>query len=286
VMALHRMGLRVGMDVVYNHTFASGQERGSVLDRIVPGYYHRLDATGLVETSTCCANTATEHAMMARLMIDSAELWVRHYRIDSFRFDLMGHQPRAAMEALQQRVNAAAGRHVQLFGEGWNFGEVADGARFVQASQLSLGGSGIGTFSDRARDALRGGSPGDSGRDRIARQGWLNGLGYAPNELTAGDDPAQAREALLRAADLVRAGLAGTLRDYVLDTVDGPRPLHAVDYSGQPAGYAHSPDEVVNYVENHDNETLYDLNAYRLPLDTPAAERARVQVLGMATTAL
>ena len=286
VMALHRMGLRVGMDVVYNHTFASGQERGSVLDRIVPGYYHRLDATGVVETSTCCANTATEHAMMARLMIDSAELWVRHYRIDSFRFDLMGHQPRAAMEVLQQRVNAAAGRHVQLFGEGWNFGEVADGARFVQASQLSLGGTGIGTFSDRARDALRGGSPGDSGRDRIARQGWLNGLGYAPNELTAGDDPAQARVALLRAADLVRAGLAGTLRDYVLDTVDGPRPLHAVDYNGQPAGYAYSPDEVVNYVENHDNETLYDLNAYRLPLDTPAAERARVQVLGMATTAL
>lgn len=286
VMALHRMGLRVGMDVVYNHTFASGQARGSVLDRIVPGYYHRLDAAGVVETSTCCANTATEHAMMARLMIDSAELWVRHYRIDSFRFDLMGHQPRAAMETLQQRVNAAAGRHVQLFGEGWNFGEVADGARFVQASQLSLGGSGIGTFSDRARDALRGGSPGDSGRDRIARQGWLNGLGYAPNELTAGDDPAQARAALVRAADLVRAGLAGTLRDYVLDTVDGPRPLHAVDYNGQPAGYAHSPGEVVNYVENHDNETLYDLNAYRLPLDTPAAERARVQVLGMATTAL
>src|SRR5690606_21069883 len=213
-------------------------------------------------------------------------LWVRHYRIDSFRFDLMGHQPRAAMEVLQQRVNAAAGRHVPLIGEGWNFGEVADGARFVQASQLSLGGSGIGTFSDRARDALRGGSPGDSGRDRIARQGWLNGLGYAPNELTAGDDPAQARAALVRAADLVRAGLAGTLRDYVLDTVDGPRPLHAVDYNGQPAGYAHSPGEVVNSVEHQDNETLYDLNAYRLPLDTPAAERARVQVLGMATTAL
>ncbi len=286
VMALHRMGLRVGMDVVYNHTFASGQERGSVLDRIVPGYYHRLDANGTVETSTCCANTATEHAMMARLMIDSAELWVRHYRIDSFRFDLMGHQPRAAMEDLQRRVNAAAGRHVPLIGEGWNFGEVADGARFVQASQLSLGGSGIGTFSDRGRDALRGGGPGDSGRDRIARQGWLNGLGYAPNSVTAGDDPAQARAGLLRAADLVRAGLAGTVRDYVLDTVDGPRPLHAVDYNGQPAGYAHAPGEVVNYVENHDNETLYDLNAYRLPQDTPAAERARVQVLGMATTAL
>jgi len=286
VMALHALGLRVGMDVVYNHTYAAGQDPGSVLDRIVPGYYHRLDASGTVETSTCCSNTATEHAMMARLMIDSAGLWVRHYRIDSFRFDLMGHQPRAAMEALQRRVDAVAGRHVPLIGEGWNFGEVADGARFVQASQLSLGGSGIGTFSDRARDALRGGGPGDSGRDKLARQGWLNGLGYAPNEATAGDDPAASRAALLRAADLVRAGLAGTLRDYVLDTVDGPRPLHEVDYNGQPAGYAHAPGEVVNYVENHDNETLYDLNAYRLPAGTPASERARVQVLGMATTAL
>jgi len=284
VMALHALGLRVGMDVVYNHTFAAGQDERSVLDRIVPGYYHRLDAAGRIERSTCCENTATEHMMMARLMIDSAQLWVRQYRIDSFRFDLMGHQPRAAMEALQQRVDAAAGRHVQLIGEGWNFGEVADGARFVQASQLSLGGSGIGTFSDRGRDALRGGSPGDSGADKVARQGYLNGLVYAPNELA---DPALGRTDLLRAADLVRVGLAGTLRDYVLTTADGSaRPLREIDYNGQPAGYAGAPGEVVNYVENHDNETLFDLNAFRLPRDTTAHDRARVQVLGMAFTAL
>ena len=81
---------------------------------------------------------------MAKLMIDSAVTWVREYRIDSFRFDLMGHQPRAAIEELQRRVDDAAGRPVLLLGEGWNFGEVADGARFVQASQLSLNGSGIG----------------------------------------------------------------------------------------------------------------------------------------------
>ncbi|UUZ52889.1 hypothetical protein LP419_27565 [Massilia sp. H-1] len=93
--------------------------------------------------------------MMEKLMVDSAELWTRHYRIDSFRFDLMGHQPRAAMEHLQARVNRAAGRHVNLIGEGWNFGEVESGARFVQASQLSLNGSGIGTFSDRARPCAR-----------------------------------------------------------------------------------------------------------------------------------
>ena len=285
VMALHALGLRVGMDVVYNHTYAAGQDEESVLDRIVPGYYHRLDAAGNIERSTCCESTATEHLMMARLMIDSAESWVRHYRIDSFRFDLMGHQPRAAMEALQRRVDAAAGRRVPLIGEGWNFGEVADGARFVQAAQLSLAGSGIGSFSDRARDALRGGA-GD-GRDKVTRQGWLNGLGYAPNAETAGDDPAAARRALLHAADLVRTGLAGTLRDYVLATADGiTAPLRELDYQGQPAGYAAAPGEVVNYVENHDNETLYDLNAYRLPQDTSSEDRARVQLLGMATTAL
>lgn len=283
VMALHALGLRVGMDVVYNHTFVSGQDPRSVLDRIVPGYYHRLDAAGRVEQSTCCENTATEHAMMARLMIDSAELWVRHYRIDSFRFDLMGHQPRAAMEALQRRVDAAAGRPVQLIGEGWNFGEVADGARFVQASQLSLAGSGIGSFSDRARDALRGGGPGDSPAEKASRQGWLNGLVYAPN---ADADPALGRAALLAAADLVRVGLAGSLRDYVLTSADGrERPLHAIDYNGQPAGYAAAPGEAVNYVENHDNETLYDLNAWKLPLETSSEDRARVQLLGMASTA-
>ena len=154
VQAPHRAGLRVGMDVVYNHTSASGQHAQSVLDRVVPGYYHRLNALGQVEKSTCCDNTATENLMMARLMIDSAVLWAREYRIDSFRFDLMGHQPLAAMQRLQTAVNQATGRRIDLIGEGWNFGEVKDGARFVQASQLSLNGSGIGTFSDRARDRL------------------------------------------------------------------------------------------------------------------------------------
>src|SRR5690606_4598578 len=139
-----------------------------------------------VETSTCCANTATEHMMMAKLMVDTAVRWARDYHVDSFRFDLMGHQPREAMEALQARVDAEAGHRINLIGEGWNFGEVADGARFIQASQLSLADSGIGTFSDRARDALRGGSAADSGQALVRGQGWLNGLSYAPNAM-AGD---------------------------------------------------------------------------------------------------
>ncbi|WP_426190074.1 alpha-1,6-glucosidase domain-containing protein [Massilia sp. DWR3-1-1] len=282
VANLHAIGLRVGMDVVYNHTYRAGQHPRSVLDRIVPGYYHRLDAAGAVAQSTCCDNTATENAMMGKLMIDSVLLWATQYRIDSFRFDLMGHQPRAVMEQLQARVDAAVGHPVQLIGEGWNFGEVENGARFVQAAQLSLGGSGIGSFSDRGRDAVRGGAAGDSGARLISEQGFINGLVTDPNAL-GGGHPASA---LARAADLVKVGLAGTLRDYRLRTWDGAdRTLGEIDYNGQPAGYALAPGEAVNYVENHDNQTLYDINAFKLPRATSAAERARVQMLGAAIVA-
>ncbi len=282
VMALHAAGLRVGMDVVYNHTTTSGQQASSVLDRIVPGYYQRLDAKGVVERSTCCDNTATEHMMMARLMIDSAELWATQYGIDSFRFDLMGHQPRSVMEVLGERVDAATGRRINLIGEGWNFGEVVDGARFVQASQLALNGSGIGTFSDRARDALRGGGPSDSGLALVQQQGYLNGLVYDRNA-HASDRP---MADLMRAGDLVRVGLAGSIRDFPLLSHEGtPTTLEKIDYAGQPAGYASEPAEVVNYVENHDNQTLFDNNVYKLPQGTSSEDRARVQVLGLALNA-
>ncbi|QTN29382.1 DUF3372 domain-containing protein [Rhodoferax sp. AJA081-3] len=281
VMALHAADLRVGMDVVYNHTSASGQHAQSVLDRIVPGYYHRLDANGGIERSTCCDNTATENTMMGKLMVDSAVLWAKQYRIDSFRFDLMAHQPRAVMEALQARVNKATGRHVNLIGEGWNFGEVANGARFVQASQLSLNGSGIGTFSDRARDAVRGGSAGDNGEALIRSQGYTNGMVYGRNVLSTAT-----QQDLLRTADMVRVGLAGSIRNFEMLTHTGQRKkLSEIDYAGQPAGYTSEPSEVVNYVENHDNQTLYDNNIFKLPVGTSTEDRARVQVLAMAINA-
>ncbi len=280
VMALHHAGLRVGMDVVYNHTSASGQKPQSVLDRIVPGYYHRLNAKGEVEQSTCCDNTATEHLMMAKLMRDSVLLWARHYAIDSFRFDLMGHQPKAAMVELKAALRHAVGRDVQLIGEGWNFGEVADGARFEQASQLALGGTGIGTFSDRARDAVRGGGPSDQGQALLANQGYINGLVYDRNPHAKPDRPPGD---LLRTADMVRVGLAGSVRDYPLTTHSGAvKRLHEIDYNGQSAGYAREPAEVVNYVENHDNQTLFDINAFKLPPATSREDRARVQMLGAA----
>jgi hypothetical protein len=118
VQSLNQAGLRVGMDVVFNHTTASGENDHSVLDEVVPGYYHRLDAAGNVLRDSCCDDTATENMMMGRLMTDSVVTWARDYHVSSFRFDIMGLQPRDTMVALQARVDAAVGRHVELIGEG------------------------------------------------------------------------------------------------------------------------------------------------------------------------
>jgi len=283
VLGLHRAGLRVGMDVVYNHTSASGQHPQSVLDRIVPGYYQRLNLQGEVERSTCCDNTATEHRMMDKLMSDSVLLWAQHYRIDSFRFDLMGHQPREAMVRMQQRVQQATGRRIDFIGEGWNFGEIKDGARFVQASQLSLNGTGIGTFNDRLRDAVRGGSASDNAQRIRAEQGVVSGLVLHPNDAA----PPRKMDVLLRANDQVRAGLAGSLRSFRLHSASGQTvALQDIPYGDQPTGYVLEPAEVVNYVENHDNLTLYDSLAFKLPRQTSSAERARVQTLASALVAL
>jgi len=283
VMALHAAGLRVGMDVVYNHTTASGQSTKSVLDRIVPGYYHRLDELGRVTNSTCCDNTATENLMMAKLMSDSVVTWARDYKISSLRFDIMGHQPRSVMEAMKARVRTVTGREVQFIGEGWNFGEVVDGARFVQASLYSLNGSGIGTFNPYVRDAVRGGSPFDSGNSLVSNQGWVNGLFYDPNPLAPST---VSRNDLMWQGDLIKSALAGSIRSYTLTTHwDASLRLEQLSVGGSPAGYVLDPSEVVNYVENHDNTTLFDNHAFKLPAGTSREDRARVQHLSSAIVA-
>ena len=173
------------MDVVYNHTVAAGTDPHSVLDQIVPGYYHRLLDDGTVADSTCCANTAPEHAMMGKLVVDSVVPWAKQYKVDGFRFDLMGHHPkanilavRAALDRLTRRATASTARAILIYGEGWNFGEVADDARFVQATQPNMAGTGIGTFNDRLRDAVRGG--GAVRRATRASQGFASGPVHRP----------------------------------------------------------------------------------------------------------
>lgn len=284
VQALSESGLRVVMDVVYNHTNSSGQSARSVLDKVVPGYYHRLDDKGQVTNSTCCHNTATEHAMMEKLMIDSLKIWATEYKVDGFRFDLMGHHMvsnmqnvKNALTALTEEADGVDGSSIYLYGEGWNFGEVADGARGENATQLHVGGLGIGTFNDRIRDAARGGGPFDEGSN-LKLQGFINGLGYDANDLNQGD----ANGKLLLHMDQIRVGLAANLADYSLidrtgNTVTGAQ----VDYNGAPTGYTQDPQEHIIYVSAHDNQTLFDVIQYKAPLSATTAERARMQNMGL-----
>lgn len=300
VGALHKNGLQVVQDVVYNHTAAAGQAEKSVLDKVVPGYYQRLSATGGVETSTCCSNVATENAFAEKLMVDSVVTWATQYKIDGFRFDLMGHHSkanmlavRAALDELTVAEHGVDGSAIYLYGEGWNFGEVADNARFEQATQGQLGGTGIGTFSDRLRDAVHGGSPVDG--SSTFTQGYGTGLGTDPNgrEASTGNadsvndgSPDELADLALQ-SDLVRLGLAGNLRDFTFVTSAGAEQRgDEIDYRGAPAGYADSPEEVITYVDAHDNETLFDLLTLKLPVATSMADRVRMNTLSLATTAL
>ena len=291
VGALHDLGLQVVLDQVYNHTAACGQDPRSVLDRVVPGYYHRLDAVGQVTSSTCCANTATENALCARLMVDSVVRWARWYRVDGFRFDLMGHHPRAVMEQVRAALDELTleadgvdGRSIYLYGEGWNFGEVAGNALFVQATQGQLDGTGIGAFNDRLRDAVHGGGAFDP--DHRVFQGFGTGLLTQPSGLDHRGWHEQSAD-LAHRTDLVRLGLAGNLKDYVMTISDGSvrRGIDLI-HNGAPAAFASHPQENVNYVDAHDNETLYDLLAYKLPQGMPVAERVRMNTVCLATVAL
>lgn len=287
----HQMGLQVVLDQVYNHTAASGQDDKSVLDQVVPGYYQRLNLVGDVENSTCCSNIATEHAMAQKLMVDSTVLWARQYRVDGFRFDLMGHHSRenmlAVREALDQLTLAedgVDGASMYLYGEGWNFGEVADDARFDQATQGGLDGTSIGSFNDRLRDAVHGGSPFDT--DKRTAQGFGNGLVTMPNGYATASEEEQLAD-LRHRTDLIRLGLAGNLSDYELLASSGEVTRgDALDYNGAPAGFATRPEESVNYVDAHDNEALYDINVWKLPQDADMDTRVRMNTLSLATVAL
>ena len=291
VGGLHSIGMQVVLDQVYNHTPAAGQSASSVLDRVVPGYYQRLNASGGVETSTCCSNVATENAMSEHLMIDSMIHWAKYYHVDGFRFDLMGHHPAAEMKRAKEALKSLTlekdgvdGSRLYIYGEGWNFGEVANNALFTQATQGQLDGTGIGAFNDRLRDAVHGGGPFDE--DHRVFQGFGSGAFSDFNGLDTRSE-AERRADYLHRVDLVKLGLAGNLKDYTLTTYDGKTVSGAqLDYNGQGAGFASQPAENVNYVDAHDNETLFDLITYKMPADAPMENRVRMSLISQASVAL
>jgi pullulanase-type alpha-1,6-glucosidase len=224
-------------------------------------------------------------------MVDAVVLWARDYKVDGFRFDLMGHHSldnmlavREALDDLTVRRDGVDGSRVTIYGEGWNFGEVANDARFVQARQGNLDGTGIATFSDRLRDAARGGGPFD---DDPRIQGIASGLVTMPNGSPANGSDEEQLARLLRYHDTVKVGLAGNLRDYVFVGADGTEITgEQVDYNGSPAGYASDPDEIVTYVDAHDNETIWDALTYKLPPGTPMDQRVRLNTVALALPAL
>ena len=291
VQAMHEAGLRVVLDVVYNHTAAAGQAEHSVLDKVVPGYYQRLDASGKVTTDSCCADTAPEHAMMNRLVVDSVTTWAREYKVDGFRFDLMGLDPKSTMLDVQAALrkmtpdsDGVDGKNIFLYGEGWNFGAVANNARFEQASQLNMAGTGIATFDDRVRDAVRGGNYQLSS---APQQGFGSGLFTDPNGSADNGTPEEQKARLLHQMDQIKVALTGNLAGYSFTDSSGKSVTGAgVDYNGSPTGYAAKPGESVEYVDAHDNADLFDALAFKLPATTSPADRARMQALGLSLTAL
>ena len=300
-MSLAEVGLHLAMDVVYNHSYASGLAPFSVLDKVVPGYYHRLDPlSGAVERSSCCENTASERVMMEKLMIDTLKRWNEAYHVDAFRFDLMGLHFKKNM----QHIQAALGPEVYIFGEGWSMGELASDVRqTLSARQINLAGTGLGSFNDRFRDAVRGGGPFDCGV-QLYQQSPVNGLAFDDNgrggllspkpgavctdALTYEDaGPTEKNRLLLLLQDRLRLGLAATLRDYTLiDSAHQAVKGAEIDYYGQAAGYAAEPREIINYIENHDNQTFWDISQLKLPYQLTLAERVRVHNLGLSLNML
>ncbi|GLT70173.1 hypothetical protein SLA2020_422700 [Shorea laevis] len=291
VQGLNRIGLRVVLDVVYNHLQANGPfDENCVLDKIVPGYYLRRDTDGLIQNSTCMNNTASEHYMVDRLIVDDLLNWAINYKVDGFRFDLMGHimkstmvKAKNALYHLTKERDGVDGSKIYIYGEGWDFGEVANNGRGINASQLNLYGTRIGSFNDRIRDAMLGGSPfGDP-----LQQGFITGLLLQPNDH---DHGTKADEELMLASamDHIQLGLAANLRDFVHTDSQGKeaKGSEVLTYGGTPVSYASCPTETINYVSAHDNETLFDIVSLKTPMGISVDERCRINHLATSIIAL
>lgn len=165
IQALHNAGIGVIMDVVYNHTYTSD----SWLQRTVPNYYYRMNNDGTFSNGSGCSNdTASEHLMFRKYMIDSVTYWASEYHIDGFRFDLMGLHDVTTMNSIRTALDNlyadGSGSQILMYGEAWDMATKCDEGT-VLASQKNLKqlSDRIGAFDDTIRDAIKGSTGGTDG---------------------------------------------------------------------------------------------------------------------------
>jgi pullulanase len=186
VQALHKAGIRVVMDVVYNHTY---RETDGPFDPLVSGYYYRTTGTGALSDGSACGNeVASERPMVRKYIIDSCLYWAREYHVDGFRFDLMALIDKTTMEQAARELRTRVDPGILIYGEPWQAG----GSVLPIDHQTKTGAQknlGIAVFNDRIRAAIKGGSDDDS-RGFVTGQGGLEegivrGLEGSVNDFTA-----------------------------------------------------------------------------------------------------
>ncbi len=220
VQSLHNQGIRVIMDVVYNHMYDAS---AFAFENLVPGYYFRMNPDGTFSDGAGCGNeTASDHTMMRKFMIESLKYWAQEYRIDGFRFDLMGLHDIETMNLIAEELHAIDPT-IFLYGEGWTAGDTPlpeeDRAVKAHASQLK----GVAVFSDDIRDAIRG--------------PWWES--EAPGFMAG------------------QKGLEESIKFGVVASTKHPQINYPkVNYSDAP--YADNPLQTITYVTCHDNPCLWD----------------------------
>ena len=233
VQALHKAGIRVILDVVYNHTY---DIEHSNFQRTYPDYYYRTSPdpskggeSKYSNGSGCGNETASEQPMMRQFMLESVKYWINEYHIDGFRFDLMGCHDIETMNAIRKMVDEIDPT-IFIYGEGWSAGACA-----LPTEQLGLKANiphmpRIAAFSDEIRDALRGPFSDDT------KAGWL---GTSP-------DLPKGEEGL---AESIKFGIAGAIAHPQVD-------MTKVNYSQEP--WATEPTQMISYVSCHDDMCLTD----------------------------